>query len=43
MTIDSLPPPLHPLIQEHYLDRYFEDSLQSKLGFQHRNWWMGIG
>jgi len=34
MTIDALPPPLRPLIQEHYLDRLFEDSLHSKLGFR---------
>jgi hypothetical protein len=34
MSIESLPPPLQPLIQEHYLDHYFEDSLHSKLGFR---------
>ena len=34
MTIESLPPPLQPIIQDNYLDHMFEDSLCSKLGFR---------
>jgi hypothetical protein len=32
MTINSLPPPLQPIVQDNYLDHIFEDSLCSKLG-----------
>ncbi len=34
MTINSLPPPLQPIVQDNYLDHIFEDSLCSKLGFR---------
>ena len=34
MSIDSLPPPLQPLIQSGYLYHSFGDGLQSKLGFR---------
>ena len=34
MAIESLPPPLQPLIQDNYLEHIFEDSLCSKLGFR---------
>jgi hypothetical protein len=34
MTIDSLSPPLQPLVQGNYLDRFFQDGLHSKLGFR---------
>lgn len=34
MSIDSLPPPLQPLIQSGYLYHSFRDGLQSKLGFR---------
>lgn len=34
MAIESLPLSLHPLIQDYWLDRFFEDSLHSTLCFR---------